>query len=604
MDAALVIASGALALYLPSCSSHHHFSNRVEKTTQFAGFGLCLGLFSLSILEAVPVSWLFFLSPDNQDSYSILSISHAYWLLLWCLTLFILVVLPSLVGVTIAQTSTSFFRNPLKFDRDNHKYGFCNCCPWWLEFVFRIFFIFLRNLIKLCGKLCGSRRPLNPSKLVLPTSVSSESLGSTMDEVPERRNLLSTRQQTPSSIFFATISSICGVLLCLLAVRTLGVLVVKITGDQTFLSQAVSWLCSVGLLVSSLLNGFGSVSMPHSCLMGLYLKPVPPNVIDKLNAERATVKETLEAKRQSLGETTLTVQKGAAKTFTSMGDEVSNRKLILQSEIVFLEDLHRELGEDIEDLKHTQKMAAAARTVGGKFRSYLGIVFSILLLSRLFSAISNIWKSYTTNVDRRKQSQADLVTSVLVWMSGHNFVSPQKNAMFSQIISLILTAFLSFSQVRAFLNTISAVNGKLNAVYQSFCCTRTAKQSRTTTTISADPSAKFSLYGGCAGYLAAFVGCCYSLSCIVLIKMMLPDEYCESFARALGGGSMDVFTIHTSVVNTAFTGSAGISASILAMLLGIQRQNNFRHTAVSSSFTSTMSGTNKNKSAFRGADAC
>jgi hypothetical protein len=591
----LLIASGSVSLYLPSCNSHH-YSTRAEQFSQFAAFGLCLGLFSLSILEAVPESWLFVLSHDEQDSSALLTISHAYWLLLWCLALFILTVLPSLAGISIAQTSSNYFRNAFRFDRDNHKYGFFNCCPWWIRFVFGLIAILLRNLFRLCRTICCSSRRSDTGKLVLPTSISSDSLATKASDTSERRTVLSPKAST----CFTAISSICGVLIILVAVRSLGPLVVKTTADQTLLSVIVSWLCATGLLISSLLNGFGSVSMPHSCLTGLYLKPVPPEVIDKLNAERKSVKEALETKRQSLGDMTLVVtsssssqqghQTGFARTFSNMGDELSNRKMILQSEIDFLEDLYRELGEDLQELKQSQKMAAAARTTAGKARSYLGIFFSILLLSRLFSAVSNIWKSYTTNVDRHKHSQDDVVTSILVWLLGHNFVSPQKYAMFSQIISLVLTAFLSFSQVRAFLTTVGAVNRKLNAVYQTFLCTRTKKSTSTA------QASSFSLYGGCAGYLASLTGCCYSLSCFVLIKMMLPDEYCEGFARALGG-SMDVFTIHTSVVNTAFTGSAGISATILAMLFGIQRQNNFRH-------TSTTSTTTSNKTAFLGADAC
>jgi hypothetical protein len=58
--------------------------------------------------------------------------------------------------------------------------------------------------------------------------------------------------------------------------------------------------------------------------------------------------------------------------------------------------------------------------------------------------------------------------------------------------------------------------------------------------------------------------------------MMLPEEFCEGFSTAMGG--MDVFTIHTSVVNTVFACSAGVSVTILALMFGIQRQNNFRHT--------------------------
>jgi hypothetical protein len=78
--------------------------------------------------------------------------------------------------------------------------------------------------------------------------------------------------------------------------------------------------------------------------------------------------------------------------------------------------------------------------------------------------------------------------------------------------------------------------------------------------------------------IGGFLGC-YSLACIVLIKMMLPKESSVSFSAALG---TDMFTVHAAVINVVFLTSAVISTSVLGMLLGIQRQNNLRHAASSS----------------------
>jgi hypothetical protein len=333
-----------------------------------------------------------------------------------------------------------------------------------------------------------------------------------------------------------------------------------------------------------MLNGFGSVSMPQSCLSGLYLKPVRPEVIRKLTAERESVHQALEFKKQNLRDMRVSTTGFLQRTFSDIGDEVSNRKLILQTEIEFLEVLYQELGEDLDEVQLSQKLAVEARTTVGTIKSYLGVIFSILLLIRIFNAAMNIWKSYTINVDTHKIADQDLVTTVLLWLAGHNFVSPQQYSMASQIISLALTAFLSFSQVRNFLRTVTAVNRRLGVLYENFLCSKWSTKKSTLTS----KTKSISLYGGFAGYLAALTGCCYSLSCIVLIKMMLPEEFCEGFSTALGG--MDVFTIHSSVVNTVFASSAGISAVILGMLFGIQRQNNFRHTA--------------STHAFRGADVC
>jgi len=289
-----------------------------------------------------------------------------------------------------------------------------------------------------------------------------------------------------------------------------------------------------------------------------------------------------------------------------MGNELSNRRAILQSEIDFLENLCHEMGEDIEELKHTQLQAGAARTTTGKVRFYVGAVFSVILLIRLFSAASNIWRSHTMNVDRQKHSQSDVVTSILGMLLGNNLVSLEKYNMLSQVISLALTAFLSFTQMRTFVKTMSVVNRKVNGFCTSFACARKQPQALAETKNHslgvAGDGGNLSLYGGIMGYLAILTGCCYTLACIVLIKTMLPDKYCIGFTNALGG-SMDVFTIHTAVVNEVFATSAAMSASILGILFGIQRDNNFRHTSTVTTTAMTMNTASATKK-YRGAEAC
>jgi len=424
-----------------------------------------------------------------------------------------------------------------------------------------------------------------------------------------------------TSIAATLLGSLGGILLALLTLRTLGSLVVQPTStDHTgTLPFIISWLYGWGLLVSSILNGFGSVSMPHASVTGLYLKPVSAEVIAKLQSERESVKQTLESKRQNLKEANLTIplpstanvfSTKTTSTFSIMGEELSNRRNILQTEIDFLENLCQEMADDIEELRYTQMQAAAARTTMGRIRFYVGVLFSIILLLRLFSAALNIWRSYTMNVDRQKHSQTDLVTSIVALLLGHNLVSSEKVNMLSQVISLGLTAFLSFTQVRAFIKTMHVVNRKLNGFCTSVVCSRRTKLQLETKGISSsggeDATGGLSLYGGAMGYLAILTGCCYTLTCIVSIKTMLPDEYCLGFAKALGG-SMDVFTIHTAMVNEVFATSAAVSAFVLGVLFGIQRDNNFRHTSSSSltKKTITMNGTSTTSTnKYRGGEAC
>ena len=157
-------------------------------------------------------------------------------------------------------------------------------------------------------------------------------------------------------------------------------------------------------------------------------------------------------------------------------------------------------------------------------------------------------------------------------------------------------AMLTFSQVRFFFRTVAAVHRRLSRFYQScYCGTTTTVSSATISSSSNDDRQGLgALTSGLFSQVLAGATGCYFLSCIVLFKMMLPEDFCEDFASAMGG--MDVFSIHTSVVNTVYACSAGTSLAILGMLFGIQRQNTLRHT------TSTANN-NEGMLALRGAEA-
>jgi hypothetical protein len=526
-----------------------------------------------------------------------------------------------MAGVSVAE-SLELFCFPTKTNDDDRKYRFLvhwkRMAPWWLRLLLGLVMIFTKNFFGLCQKLfCLPSSRRDP---VLVMTVKDDEMmrpsthGSTSGDM-EMRGLVNSPKSSssnnsilPSSRnrFLTILGSVCGVSSVLVVISSLGPMVVHTSTGKNALSVIVSWLCAVGLVISSLMNGFGSVSMPYTCLAGLYLKPVRPEVITKLEAERQSIQTALENKRATLREMTVAIssrQNGfsssfntatknkttglvtGVRSFADLGDELSNRRQILQTEITFLEDLYKEMGEDVEELRHSQVAAAQARTTMGRIRSYAGLVFSVVLLVRLLSAGWSIWKSYAMNTDRHKVAHGDIVTTVLLWLMGHDFVSSKDYTLLSQLVSLVLTAGLSFTQVRTFLRTLAAVHQGLNRFYQKCYCGTTNSKSESS---SIDELPFHSTVGIYSQVIAGATGC-YFLSCIVLIKMMLPEEFCEGFSTAMGG--MDVFTIHTSVVNTVFACSAGVSVTILALTFGIQRQNNFRHT------------TSKDIAAF-GPDAC
>ena len=64
----------------------------------------------------------------------------------------------------------------------------------------------------------------------------------------------------------------------------------------------VSVICAFGMIVASILNGFGCASLPHANLVGVFLKPTPLSLIAKVEDDFHYAIETLEEKRWMLAD--------------------------------------------------------------------------------------------------------------------------------------------------------------------------------------------------------------------------------------------------------------------------------------------------------------
>ncbi|KAI2510279.1 Abscisic acid G-protein coupled receptor [Fragilaria crotonensis] len=572
MDVFLLVASGGLGTFLP-------IQDNVQssKSVRLA-LGLSLALFSLSIIEVAPSNWLAFLSRDELEhvlsSSGNLTVMGAYAIVLWIFVVGIVIILPGSVGGQVFQIAAEHGKD----DADDKKYSKRWKSPWWIRYTWQ----FTLLILSICTRIVmvpllriGQRhfqRLFVKEPVLIMTNNNSHHDGSRHGV----KTLPHSKLQA-SSIPFGCIvlGGICGIMTTLFFLQTLGSLVIRLHSRETHvLASVVSWLCAIGLLISSSLNGFGSVSLPYSCLSGIFLESVRPEIIAKAEMELRHSAKSMESKiaelqsdshnSSGIGDSSVSRRRAVSGkiTFSDFNsDESSRRKRALQDEIEFLDTLIEELKEDILEMKHAQEQASSARTMWGKVRSYAGCLFSVVLLIRLYTASRSI---LLENIGP-KPEQEDPITSTLLWLTGHNFVSTQDYNTLSQGISLMLTAILSASQIRSFLRTVSAVNRRFILIYRRCCIQRP----RTSDGFLGD-SAHYKIH---SQVLAALTGC-YFLSCVVLTKMNLPLQYRTSFAGALGGME---YTIRTPVVNLVFCGSAGISAMVLSLLFGIQRQNTKRY---------------------------
>ena len=657
------------------------FDGRIEQMTMAVALGLSLSLFSLTIIEALPQSTRLILSNPNWVTTLYL---YLLWLLAieivivlpglcgaaWAESLGIF-----FCGGSSKSTSSS---NKHMDDDKRHLSPFLRriaSWPWWarvvitairmvLQFVMICFFrIFNVISSRTTRRRSTTSNTGSATSTALPSRDSTSSLVMTVhdqqyDDIKASLSCSSSSDgpmikegglQSPSSAVSSSTSSrrnyiltlmgsIFGVLTVVIVLRSLGPLVVRSPLPNTrtsevsdwpsdsqsssvSLSVVVSWLCAVGLLLSSILNGFGSVSMPYTFLAGLFLKPVRPETITKLSSELQHLQEAVVKKKALLREPTLEAtttprssitmsslstkqhrssvksSSSASGAFGGIGsdlsDELKHRRQFLKTEIEFLEDIIKETTMDIDELRYSQTVATNARTGVGRIKSLIGVAFSVILLVRLFNAGYTIWTSPGFYASKHNhlgsKKSGDVVTTLLLWLTGHHYVSAKQYALLSQMVSLTLAAVLSFSQVRFFLRTVTIVNRRLTRFYQKLSCGRSSSSLSSTVTATRGGSSSISTHivSTHSQVIAGFLGC-YSLACIVLIKMMLPEKFSVAFSTALGVDG--IFVVNSHVVNWVFFWSAMVSTAVLGVLLSIQRQNTIRH---ASSETTTKGFSNK-----------
>jgi golgi pH regulator len=571
MDIALLLSSCSLACFLPITD------NALSSISVRLTLGLSCILFSLSIIDIAPTRWQVLLTPDDglHGLKGHLSMTRAYVIMLWSFTIWVSVILPSKIASNVFRTCF----------KDEAEVKFLRRCqlPWWIRYcctlISLIFSIFYRILMKplIQAALHHTRKQHwnKDSQLILPSN--SHHNG----RAPSKSPIQAKPKAIALSIRHVILGGSCSIVVSLIILRILGPRIINIPRRvQTFLSCIISWLCSVGLLLSSILNGFGSVSMPYSNLVGIFLEPLHPEILSKAEEAMKRTKSNMEEKILELNSDTFHIsgmndlsiprRRGPFSRLNFMdfnSDQSSRRRQVLHMEIDFLDTLIGELAEDIADMKFSQDQAEMARTCCGRIRSCIGFLFSFVLLTRLYMAIMTfIDPEHIQDRPEELHKQSDPITSSLLWLTGHHLVSSQDYNLISQGVSLLLTAALSVSQVRMFLRTITAVNRRILLICRA-CCIPHVQATKGT---SLNECLYISIY---QDVLALFAGC-YFLSCVIITKMTLPVSFRSSFTLALGGAD---FIIITPITNFIFCISAGTTAMILSILFGIQKQNAKRY---------------------------
>mmetsp|Transcript_10791 Transcript_10791/g.17814 ORF Transcript_10791/g.17814 Transcript_10791/m.17814 type:complete len:589 (+) Transcript_10791:296-2062(+) len=529
---------------------------------------LSLLLFSLAILEAAPLSWMVLI-------YRSTILICWYRILLWFLCVLLLVIHPTCLALVLIRTQT-MSSSPLGLSstlaqaRKKSRVAIIVRLIWT---VIRFFFVAIvwRFLLR------------KISTMVLPVDygTNEDTENDTINHNDRARGEKGTtrNQNWMQHCSFSAIA-LSSILVCSSFVSLGAMRLVILSSNESneytsteaaqqlpsLIETMVTMICSFGLIVASILNGFGSSSLPHSNLVGIFLKPTPMATITKAENDCYYAKSQLEEKECLLTDMMQSAanngRSSSSSSFTSSLPTTNAEKKMqqLQDEVMFLENLVHDMNDDIYEMKQSQQLALRARTTIGRIRVFFGVICSIVLVVRVLLASKSLSLLFQDQ-PKTLQSPRDPVTSILLWLIGNNIVSEHQYNDLAQGTSLVLAGVLSASQISSFLRVINALGRRLNRMLGKSCGKLHSGNA------SHHPA------NSIANIMTSYVMGSYFLSCVVVVKMNLPVAYRASFSSAVGLN----FDFNTVLLNVVFFTTSVTSALILGLLFGIQRNRSVRY---------------------------
>lgn len=427
----LVFASAAL-ITKRICEGINRDKQNVD-SIQAATFQICLFLsllmFSLAILEAAPISWMVLI-------YRSTILIYWYRIILWVLCVLLLIIHPICLALVIRPLTMS--SSPLGLPSTVLHAGRWSRVAIVVKLIWTVIRFFFVTIVWrfLLRKIM---------RMVLP--VDYDSNDSAENDTRNHNDSArcdggTTRNQIwKQHCSFSTIAlSLIFVSLTFVSLGAMRTIVIRSSNEaneyasteavqqsSSLMKTMVTMICSFGLIVASILNGFGSSSLPHSNIVGIFLKPTPMATITKAENDCYYAKSQLEEKECLLSDIMQSAanngRSSSSSSFTSVIPTIKTDKQMqqLQDEVIFLANLVHDMNDDIYEMKQSQQLAVRARTTIGRIRVFFGVIFSVVLVVRVLIAsksLSLLFQDQTKTL----QSPRDPVTSILLWLIGNNIV--------------------------------------------------------------------------------------------------------------------------------------------------------------------------------------
>jgi hypothetical protein len=617
---------GTPAAATTSKTDHHDSADPVVSSFRLltVSAGLSIALFSISVLELMPSTFILWIKGD--------AILWVYHFVLWGMVLHCFLLVPTACFMAVAQHIRPPSCTSSDPDDEEHKKRSFRRKHWVHVLLYRPIIVVLGTLLQMV--LClvdpclrGRGTSMNhASSATLPLTVNATSSISngttaTMGNSPSSSSTTANNHAKPTwtwrswyyectnaychptmrkRILFGTILTSSCTYVALSRIRPWVIHISdEVRLEESLFQIAISSLCAVGILLSACLNGFGSVSLPYTCLLGFVLHPVSDEAIRNAEKELEAVRSRLGGLLEQQQPSLRGVRRNASlekDTFGS-GDLRGMRRNIStdgtfatidletagsddgvleqypdyrrKAQVDFFLSLIADIVADIEEMKYVKTWS----TKRGIVRRAAGVVCSAILLVRLGTALLNVcFPSHNVPTSSSSPFLALVLahatrSATTIYTDDYNAkqTAVEQQQQLAQVLSVFLTAILSATQLQTFVVSASALQRRM----WSSCCGGCPQQQPPTASVPAPMTRLLMLW---THHTVGWLLCCYSLACVVLTKQMMGSEIDDTSEHLYLKFHIDRYT-----VDLTYGASAILSVAVLAIVLGIMRANSQRY---------------------------
>lgn len=217
------------------------------------------------------------------------------------------------------------------------------------------------------------------------------------------------------------------------------------------IEQGISRVGVIGVTIMALLSGFGAVNYPYTS-MTFFMKHVTQKDISQLEKKLMHTYENIATMKRRVAETRRNSSRSDSTsllsylTFTFRDEAISPKE---QAKILAQEELSRQIFLELFDLYTMKQRMESSTTLKGKYFHFMGYIFSIYCIWKIFIS--------TVNIVFDRVGKVDPVTRGI--QIAINYIGLTIDVKFwSQYVSFMLVGIIATTSIRGLLITLTKVS--------------------------------------------------------------------------------------------------------------------------------------------------